>query len=66
MDVYIYMLHVWCFLFVCGLRWLESLTSVRGVRRPLLVLRVCVDMHVCVSRAGCMAAGIWIGAATGR
>ena len=28
--------------------------------------RVRVDMHVCVSRAGCVAAGIWIGAATGR
>ena len=48
MDVYIYMLHV--VFFVCGLRWLESLTSVRGVRRPLLVLRVCVWTCMCVSR----------------
>ena len=23
-------------------------------------------MHVCVPRAGCVAAGIWIGAVTGR
>ena len=27
---------------------------------------VCVDMHVCVPRAGCVAAGIWIGAVTGH
>ena len=30
------------------------------------VFRVCVVMHVCVPRAGCVAAGIWIGAVTGR
>ena len=51
---------------VCGLRRLESLADVRGVRRPLPVFRVCVDMHVCVQRAGCVTAGIWIGAVTGR
>ena len=31
---------------VCGLRRLESLAGVRGVRRPLPVFRVCVDIHV--------------------
>ena len=51
---------------VCGLRRLDSLTSVRGVRRPLLVFRVCVDMHVCVQRAGCVASASGIGAVTGR
>ena len=51
---------------VCGLRRLELLADVRGVRRPLSVFRVCVDVHVCVPRAGCVAAGIWIGAVTGR
>ena len=55
---------VWCLLYVdCGgwSRW-----RVRRVRRPLPVFRVCVDMHVCVPRAGCVAAGIWIGAVTGH
>ena len=51
---------------VCRLRWLESLADVRGVRHPLPVFRVSVDMHVCAPRAGCVAAGIWIGAVTGR
>ena len=51
---------------VCGLRRLESLADVRGVRRPLSVFRVCVDMHVCVPRAGCVATEIWIGAVIGR
>ena len=31
---------------VCGLRRLELLADVRGVRRPLPVFRLCVDMHV--------------------
>ena len=50
---------------VCGLRRL-SVGGCAGMRRPLSVFRVCVDMHVCVPRAGCVAAGIWIGAVTGR
>ena len=61
------MCRLCCVVFsVCRLRRLESLAGVRGVRRPLPVFRVCVDIHVCVPRAGCVAAGIWIGAVTGR
>ena len=40
----------------CGLRQLESLADVRGVRRPLPVFRVCVDMHVC---SACWLRGGW-------
>ena len=48
--------------------WIAAAGIVGGCagRAPSVAcFRVCEDMHVCVPRAGCVAAGIWIGAVTG-
>ena len=44
----------------------RALIKARRAPSVACLARVRVDTHVCVSRAGCVAAGIWIGAATGR